>query len=277
VNKYILAISGGVDSSVLLDMYSKRPDLDLIIAHFDHGIREDSAKDAEFVENLAKKYNLPFETKREKLGKNASEDLARARRYKYLRELSKKYDAQIVTAQHADDAVETIAINLTRGTGWRGLAAMDSDITRPLIDMTKKEILDYAEKNKLKWREDSTNASDIYLRNRIRRNLEKINDDEKWQILGLWSEQKNLKKQIDKEVFQLIGGGPSYSRYFFTHIDEKSATECLRAATGALLTRPQLKKAIYAIKTKKTQKAYHAGSGVVLKFSSRIFTVELIK
>lgn len=278
MNKYILAVSGGVDSSVLLDMFSKKPDLDLIVAHFDHGIRSDSADDANFVASLAQKYNLPFETKREELGRNASEDLARARRYEFLREVAKKHNGVIVTAQHADDAIETIVINLIRGTGWRGLAAMDSrDITRPLINMTKAEIMDYAKKNKLKWREDSTNSSDSYLRNRIRRELCKLNDDTKRQILSLWTQQKFLKKQIDEETSHLVNTETLYSRYFFTHIDEICATECLRAITNAALTRPQLEKTLHAIKTTKTQKKYVAGSGVLLNFTSRNFTVELIK
>ena len=249
----------------------------MIVAHFDHGIRQNSAEDARFVESLAKKYQLPFETKSEKLGEFASEDLARVRRYRFLRNLAKKYHARIVTAHHADDVVETVAINLSRGTGWRGLASMDSDIIRPFVNMTKDEIINYANSKHLQWREDATNATNNYLRNQIRRKLEKLNEDEKRQILGLWSEQKSLKKQINDETKLLIGDGPEYSRYFFTHIDEASAIECLRTATNALLTRPQLKKAIHAIKTTKPQKIYQAGSGVLLKFSSRIFTVELIK
>ena len=162
MQKLVLAVSGGVDSVVLLDVLSKMSKLSLVVAHFDHGIRDDSAKDAVFVGELSKNYGLPFETKREELGKNVSEEKARVRRYKFLREVAEKYNAKLVTAQHSDDAIETIAINLSRGTGWRGLAAMDSDIVRPLINMTKAEIISYAKKNHLSWREDATNASDDY-------------------------------------------------------------------------------------------------------------------
>jgi len=277
VNRLVIAVSGGVDSVVLLDMLSKIPGVDLIVAHFDHGIRDDSADDAIFVAELAKKYGLPFEVKREELGKKVSEDKARTRRYLFLREVAKKYDAKLVTAQHADDAIETIAINVSRGTGWRGLAAMDSDVIRPLINMTKDEIIDYAKRHKLSWRDDSTNLSEAYLRNRLRHQMTTMDSDEKRQLLGLWSEQKALKKAVDKEVNQLIGAGPDYSRYFFTHIDETSALECLRSVTRAMLTRPQLKKALHAIKTAKPHKIYLAGAGVQIKFASRNFTVELIK
>jgi tRNA(Ile)-lysidine synthase len=275
--KYVLAVSGGVDSIVLLDLLVRQSDIEIIVAHFDHGIRDDSAKDALFVANLARKYNLPFETRREELGKNVSEETARSRRYEFLRAVARKYNARLVTAHHADDVVETISINLYRGTGWRGLAAMDSDIARPLTKITKAEIIDYANQNKLDWREDSTNSNDDYLRNRIRRRLADIDDDAKKQLLRLWSQQKSFKNSIDQEVARLIGVGPTYDRYFFICIDDAVSMECLRKIVEARLTRPQLQKALHAIKTIKQHKIYHAGDGVQFNFTSRNFTVELIK
>lgn len=277
MNKYVLAVSGGVDSVVLLDMLVKKGDNELIVAHFDHGIRDDSKSDAIFVAELAEKYGLPFETKREELGPNASEEKARDRRYEFLRAVAKKYDAKLVTAHHSDDVIESIAINLTRGTGWRGLAVLDSDILRPLLYITKSEIITYAKKNKLKWREDSTNAGDDYLRNRIRRKIIGLDDDTKRQLLGLWSEQKSLKNTIDSEVKRILGHGKTYNRYFFTHIDNQTAVELLRYIVSARLTRPQSEKALHAIKTLLPGKTYQAGGGVKINFTSRNFTVELIK
>ena len=81
MTRYIVAVSGGVDSVALLDMLARLSDHELIVAHFDHGIRSDSAEDALFVSGLAEQYGLPFEMRREELGSNASEDLARTRRY----------------------------------------------------------------------------------------------------------------------------------------------------------------------------------------------------
>ena len=277
MKKYVVAVSGGVDSVVLLDMLTKIPSLQLVVAHFDHGIREDSAEDTVFVADLAKKYKLHFESKREDLGPGTSEDTARNRRYKFLRSVAKKHDAKLITAHHGDDAVETVIINILRGTGWRGLAVLDSDVVRPLIDMTKAEILDYAKKHQLSWREDSTNASDIYLRNRIRHQIKDLDKDTKRQLLGLRSEQKSLKKKIDIEVKKLLGDGPTYSRYFFTNLETQPALELLRCIVEARLTRPQLVKTLHAIKTILPNKTYHAGSGVVINFTSRNFTVELIK
>ena len=136
--RYVVAVSGGVDSVVLLDMVAQEvAPQRLIVAHFDHGIRPESADDAAFVKSLAKQYGLTFETKREELGANASEELAREHRYAFLRDVAKRYSATIMTAHHADDIIETIAINMTRGTGWRGLAVLDSPgIERPLLDKT---------------------------------------------------------------------------------------------------------------------------------------------
>jgi tRNA(Ile)-lysidine synthetase-like protein len=275
--RYVVAVSGGVDSVVLLHQLMQRSGVYLVVAHFDHGIRDDSKDDAIFVRDLAKKYGLPFETKREELGKQASEQLARDRRYDFLRSVAQKYNGQLATAHHADDAVETVAINLTRGTGWRGLAVLDSDVVRPLIDMNKQEIIDYANAHNLSWHEDSTNASDAYLRNRLRQKSSGLSDDTKRQVLSLRTHQIDSKKQIDNEVQRLIGDGPLYDRYFFTHAETITAIECLRYCTKAQLTRPQLERALLAIKTSKPGTVFEAGNGVQFRFTSRNFAVELIK
>ncbi len=271
--KYIVAVSGGVDSVVLLDMMTKVTGHELIVAHFDHGIREDSTDDARFVAALADRYGLKYAGKREELGKNASEALARERRYSFLRELATHYDARIATAHHLDDLVETVAINLKRGTGWRGLAALDSDVVRPLIDIPKQQLIRYARANGLKWREDSTNASDVYLRNRIRRKASTISHDTKRELRALHSHQKHLKKEIEAEVYTLVGDGPEYSRYLLTHVPKQVAVECLRYITKGLLTRPQLERCLLAIKTSTAGSVYEAGSGVKISFSTRHFSL----
>lgn len=269
----MIAVSGGVDSVALLDMMSRLPDHQLVVAHFDHGIREDSAEDAAFVRSLAQKYGLPFESRREELGAGTSEEKARQRRYHFLKTVAKKYDGKIVTAHHGDDVVETIAINLKRGTGWRGLAVLDSETFRPLLDVSKQELTQYAQRKQLEWREDSTNASDAYLRNRIRRTVTDLSDDHKRQLLALRAHQKQMKSEIEAEVKRLVGPGPQYSRYFFTHVPKTVAAECLREVVGGRLTRPQLERALLAIKTAAAGSIHQAGSGVSLRFTSRNFSV----
>lgn len=271
--KYIVAVSGGVDSVVLLDMMTKVPGNELVVAHFDHGIRSDSAEDAQFVASLARKHNLVYSGKREELGKLAGEALARERRYAFLRELAEHHNAPIVTAHHLDDLVETVAINFQRGTGWRGLAALDSDVLRPLIDIPKEQLIRYAQANGLVWREDSTNSSDAYLRNRIRHKAVDISHDTKRQLRALHSQQKHLKKEIEAEVKKLMGDGPEYSRYTLTHMPHSSAMECLRLITRGALTRPQLERCLLAIKTAAAGSVYEAGSGVNVCFNTRHFSL----
>jgi tRNA(Ile)-lysidine synthase len=274
---YIAAISGGVDSVALLDMLASAKDHEIIVAHFDHGIRQDSAEDAAFVESLATKYGFVFETKREELGADSSEEKARTRRYAFLRDIAQKHNARIVTAHHGDDLVETIAINFSRGTGWRGLAVLDSDIMRPLLHLSKADIIQYAQAHHLSWREDSTNASDAYLRNRIRQKTQQLDSDVKRQLAALRSQQTETKRLIEAEVALLVGDGPEYSRYLFTHMPEKVAVECLRYVTDGRLTRPQLERALLAIKTAASKSKYQAGSGVTFDFSTRNFSLSLLK
>lgn len=185
---YVVAVSGGVDSVALLHMLVnhflqnyKLPtsNYKLIIAHFDHGIREESGDDAQFVADLATQYGLEFELGRANLGPDASEETARGARYNFLRQCCIKYNtASVITAHHQDDLVETALINLIRGTSWRGLASLELSsssfglkILRPLLNISKKEILGYAEAHELQWVEDSTNQNLDYLRNYVRRTL----------------------------------------------------------------------------------------------------------
>lgn len=270
--KYIVAVSGGVDSMVLLDMMVREGNHELIVAHFDHGIRGDSHVDAEFVESAAATHGLVFEKRREELGEFASEAFARDRRYAFLRALADKHDATIVTAHHLDDLVETVAINFTRGTGWRGLAALDSAVIRPLIDTEKSELIDYAKKRGIEWREDSTNLSDAYLRNRVRHRTPGLDSGQKRELRALHVHQKALKRAITDEARLLIGNGPWYSRYFFTHAQTSVALECLREVTEGKLTRPQMARLLHAIKVAKANSTYEAGEGVRLHFSTRQFS-----
>lgn len=278
--RYVIAVSGGVDSVVLLDKIANETNPQhIVVAHFDHGIRPDSAEDEAFVREKAGLYGMAYEFRREELGADTSEELARDRRYAFLREVAKKYSGVIVTAHHKDDLVESIAINLSRGTGWRGVAVLDSQgIERPLLDMTKKEIIGYARENLLEWREDPTNKDAKYLRNAIRRKLEKLDDGTRETLQLYRHRQVFLKHQVDKEVSDIIGEAP-YSRYLFTMVDEAIGMELLRAVfvkeTGSSPVRPQLVRALYAVKTLQSGKVYEVSSGLKLRFTKTTFIVEV--
>jgi tRNA(Ile)-lysidine synthetase-like protein len=208
---YVVAVSGGVDSVALLDMFVKKQPAgtDIIVAHVDHGIREDSSKDADLVRGLAKNYGLPFESTSLKLGAEASEALARQERYIFLRQCCKKHNAQLVTAHHQDDVLETMLINLIRGTGWRGLVSLDSEeILRPLLSTPKSELIAYAKEHSLQWREDSTNSNQRYLRNYVRLNLlprmHSKDSETAAKLLAVNQRVMELKKDIATELQNIL-------------------------------------------------------------------------
>ena len=273
---YILAVSGGVDSVVLLDMFASRikPE-NLVVAHFEHGIRgETSENDALFVEKLSQKYRVKCEIGYGNLTKNTSEELARQKRYEFLKSITNSYDGQLVTAHHQDDLIETVAINLYRGTGWRGLAVFgDKSIARPLIGITKENIYTYALRHGLEWVEDETNITDAYLRNRIRRKLNMLLDDgQREKLMKLYQAQAMLVETIHSEIDN-TAALHGKSRYFFIMIPSTVAIELLRDMTEAKLTRPQLERLLLAVKTFRPGSVYEAGSDITIKFTKRHFVV----
>jgi tRNA(Ile)-lysidine synthetase-like protein len=169
---YVVAVSGGVDSMVLLHLLRHLPEVRVVVAHFDHGIREDSPEDLRLVAATARSYGLPFVSARGALGPRAGEAQARDARYAFLRRVQAAQGAAaIITAHHQDDVIETAIINSVRGTGSHGLSALRTReaIVRPLLAFPKQTLLEYAKAKKLLWREDSTNQDLRYKRNYVRR------------------------------------------------------------------------------------------------------------
>jgi tRNA(Ile)-lysidine synthetase-like protein len=231
--KYVVAVSGGVDSVVLLDLLRRLPEVELTVAHFDHGIRPDSEEDRQFVKKLAENYELPFVYDEGKLGPNASEATARQARYKFLRQAQSEAGAKaIITAHHQDDVLETAIINLLRGTGRRGLSSLGetADLKRPLLKFPKKTLLDYARRHNLVWREDSTNADTNYLRNYIRHNiLPKFSAKDRNRLLKLIEQTKNVNITLEAELDQLILNSLQLNRKFFNSLPHDVARETMAA------------------------------------------------
>jgi tRNA(Ile)-lysidine synthase len=179
--KLLLATSGGLDSMVMVDLFHKLS-FEIAIAHCNFQLRGiESFGDQDFVQNYADANEIPlfltqFDTEAfAKDYKLSTQVAARELRYSWFYELleTKKYD-YILTAHHADDNLETFLINLVRGTGIDGLTgipAQNENVIRPLLIFSRQEIEQYAKENNIEWREDSSNASDKYLRNKIRHNL----------------------------------------------------------------------------------------------------------
>ena len=175
---FLCAVSGGVDSMVLNDLLNKSK-LNFSVASCNYKIRKESDQEIEMIKSICKRNNIRFYSKviksQTENNGNSFQMIAREKRYMWFNELmsDNNYD-YLLTAHHADDNVETILLNLTRTTGLRGFIGIPESknkILRPLINFGKDDILSYAKNNKLDWSEDSSNSSDIYFRNKIRRNV----------------------------------------------------------------------------------------------------------
>lgn len=275
--KKILAVSGGIDSMVMLHMF--RDDPDVVVAHFDHGIRSNSSDDCLFVERIAKGYGRNFYSKHAKLGEECSEERARKERYAFLFGLAAELGGEVYTAHHADDAVESAFINILRGTGWRGLAPMSNeDIQRPLIKMSKKDIYRYAAGNGIAFRQDQTNTDDRYLRNRIRRALLDFSGEAGAAVYKLVEKQWTIKAEIDR-ILAEVEKSPQYSRLLFD-CDKNVAIEILRhilKLEGISQTRPQLVNMLVAIKTFEPGKKYSISKEYFLEIKRYYIRITPVK
>ena len=178
--KLLLAVSGGVDSMVLLDLFYKLR-FDICIVHCNFQLRgKESDADEMLVRETCQDSYIPyfiesFDTLEfAKENKLSIQLAARKLRYDWFQEIISLGFDYVLTAHHLDDNVETFLINFTRGTGLEGLTgipAQNGNIIRPLLPFSREEIENYALENKIQWREDSSNASDKYFRNKLRHNI----------------------------------------------------------------------------------------------------------
>ncbi|RFN58487.1 tRNA lysidine(34) synthetase TilS [Marixanthomonas ophiurae] len=179
--KILIACSGGVDS-VVLSFLLKKSGFNIGLAHCNFSLRgKESDGDETFVIDWADKLSIPiftetFDTKEfAKDHKFSTQMAARELRYHWFNEILKdfKYD-YVATGHHADDDLETFFINLSRGSGLQGLTGIpdiNETVIRPLLPFSRPEIVAFAEENTLKWREDSSNTSTDYLRNKLRHDV----------------------------------------------------------------------------------------------------------
>ena len=183
-HRYLLAISGGVDSMILLDFF-RQTFANFQVAHCNFQLRgEDSEQDEIFVRDYCGKHRIPFHCIRfdveayRKTGNYSVEMACRNLRYDWFSEIQKlNHLDYLVTAHHLDDNVETFLINLSRNTGLKGLIGMQIDngkIFRPFLHFTKNDLITFAKENEIEWREDYTNQTDDYTRNKIRHHITPI-------------------------------------------------------------------------------------------------------
>ena len=241
---YVVAVSGGIDSMVLLHLLSKsihnrsaaglRRKTSFTVAHFDHGMRQDSADDRCLVQDVATDYGLPFVYETVNLGK-ASEDEARVARYAFLRKVASGSKAHgIVTAHHLDDVMETSIHNILRGTGRKGMNSLRSHngILRPMTGVPKSHIRAYAQKHDIRWHEDSTNTDQTYRRNYIRHTLlprlKAASPKDYDRLKTLIKRQYELNQAIDNQLATILHIQPesaALSRQAVASLPHKVATE----------------------------------------------------
>ena len=219
--RLFLAVSGGMDSMVLLHLFHQL-NYEISVLHCNFSLRNlESDGDEEFVKHYCESKKIPlfiqkFDTKQfADDAKISIQVAARKLRYDWFYEqlVDKNFD-YILTAHHLDDSLETFLINLTRGTGLEGLTgipAQNDKIIRPLLPFSRVEIENYIQENNLQWREDSSNASDKYFRNKVRHAIVPVLKELNPNLLSSFQntvenlqQAQSLVEDASKLVFQIV-------------------------------------------------------------------------
>lgn len=177
--KMILSVSGGVDSLVLFDLLYQLK-YHFVVVHFNHQQREQSDIEAKYIKELCEKNNIKFECFLLDVDKGANfQSEASNLRREHLIQVAKKYQINvIITAHHLDDLAETVILKISRGSNLLGYSGIQQNyykkgfhFLKPLLHVPKKEIINYALKNEIKYYEDESNLSSLYTRNKIRHHV----------------------------------------------------------------------------------------------------------
>lgn len=219
--RLFLAVSGGMDSMVLLQLFHQL-NYEIAVLHCDFSLRNlESDGDEEFVKYYCESKKIPlfvqkFDTKQfAEDAKLSIQVAARKLRYDWFYEqLADENFDYILTAHHLDDSLETFLINLTRGTGLEGLTgipAQNDKIIRPFLPFSRVEIEKYIQENNLQWREDSSNASDKYFRNKVRHAIVPVLKELNPNLLSSFQntlenlqQTQSLVEDASKLVFQIV-------------------------------------------------------------------------
>lgn len=221
-DKVVLACSYGPDSMCLLDLLLKCH-INVVVAHVNHKHRKESDQEYLDLEKYCKEHNLVFEGISIEEREDSSEEYYRNFRYDFFKKVVNKYKAKyLFTAHHGDDLVETILMRLSRGASFSGYAGFKKinkvdnyTIVRPLVYLTKDEIMDYVKNNNIPYAIDATNLSDDYTRNRYRHNvlpvLKEINPNIHQKYLKFSNMLNEYDEYIENEVKNL------YSRLYINN------------------------------------------------------------
>ncbi len=262
---------------VMLRLFLDEPEI--IVAHFNHGTRKSADADEQFVREFCEQHKIKFITEKAELGAGVSEEKARAVRYSFLFRVAQEERGEVFTAHHVDDMIESVAINLVRGTGHRGLAPMSAvGVRRPLLERgwAKKDILRYAAENGVRFREDPTNSEDDYLRNRIRKDVRELDETTRTKVFELFLNQKTIEREIDEIVEAIVPEDNVFRREWFTNLDDEVALEILRfglAKAGVATTRPQTLNFLKAIRTYQSGKKFNLPNDRLIKIGKKDFRI----
>jgi len=209
--RLVLAVSGGADSAVLLDcvVRLRTSRHNIVVASVDHGTGEVATEATAVAVSAAARAGLPAISERLTLSQY-DEATLREGRWKFLRRVAAAHDATVVTAHSLDDHIETVVMRVLRGSGARGLAGLlaESGIERPLLEHRRAAIRDYARIRGIEFVEDPSNASLVYLRNRIRLqllpSLRAVRPDFEDEILDVARKAAQLRRDIDDIVREFI-------------------------------------------------------------------------
>lgn len=180
-DKYVIVgVSSGPDSMALLHMLSKNLQCTIVCAHINHNVRIESVEEESFLKDYCKSNNIIFESyKIESYKENNFENEARKKRYQFFESLLKKYNSHnLFLAHHGDDLIETVIMKIIRGSNLEGYAGIKTisyldnyKIIRPLLSLTKDDIIKYNQHNQIKYYIDNSNTNQSYTRNRYRQHL----------------------------------------------------------------------------------------------------------
>lgn len=211
----ILGLSAGVDSLVLFHLVKKiLPEIKIVIAHVNHHLRKEALEEEKYLEYLAHKNDAYFEKKDIYLEGSSLEEKGRKERYEFFEELLNKYKAHyLLTAHHKDDLMETILMRLLRGSNLRGYQGInlltkraDYYLFRPLLNLSKDELRNYAKINNIKYYEDMSNYDTKYFRNRIRKisgELKKENGEVLNHFLSFSNKLREVNDFVEKEILKV--------------------------------------------------------------------------
>lgn len=216
--KILLAVSGGLDSMVLLDLMqtaAKKDQLDLAVVHVNHQLREESVIEAAYLKNYCQEGKIPYYYTEWTTTDKTTNIEARARKFRYdffSETMNQEGCSSLFTAHHSDDQAETILMKLTRGSSLKNLVGIkdrqpfaSGDLVRPLLIFSKERLENYAKQRTIMYFEDQSNQSDKYVRNRLRHQVVPVLKKENPQFLQHitdFSEQIHLADDIIQSVIE---------------------------------------------------------------------------